>query len=282
MLREVDPTVVLTERSLAQRLGAVPERSQLELLVAVDGDGVVGRVEALLDWFVESGEKAICNVAVATTHRQRGLGTELAVTGLAHVERLGARQVITQFAESADGVRFATRHGFREGRAEAVAVLDPRSVAEEPPSGLDLRPIAEVDPHAVHRLDMEATRDMPFTGTIAAFPFDEWRRLVLDHALFAPEGSFVAFIDGEPAALSLLTADPESGRASNMFTGTLPAFRGRGLALAVKLASTRWAAANGIVQIETANDETNAPMLAVNRRLGYHPAGRHLEMVRER
>jgi hypothetical protein len=49
----------------------------------------------------------------------------------------------------------------------------------------------------------------------------------------------------------------------------------------VKLASIDWAARNGIVQLATRNDETNAPMLAINRRLGYRPAARRVEYLRD-
>jgi GNAT superfamily N-acetyltransferase len=69
---------------------------------------------------------------------------------------------------------------------------------------------------------------------------------------------------------------------ADLFTGTLPEYRGRGLALAVKLASLRWAAARGVTRVFTSNDETNAPMLAVNRRLGYRPVGRGVEYLAER
>ena len=62
-----------------------------------------------------------------------------------------------------------------------------------------------------------------------------------------------------------------------MFTGTLPQFRGRGLALAAKIATMRWAAVNGITEIVANNDDTNAGMLAVNRRLGYRPVARRVE-----
>jgi RimJ/RimL family protein N-acetyltransferase len=63
--------------------------------------------------------------------------------------------------------------------------------------------------------------------------------------------------------------------------GTLAQFRGRGLGTAAKLATIQWAAANGITQMFTTNDEANAPMLAINRRLGYTPAGRRVEYVRQ-
>jgi GNAT superfamily N-acetyltransferase len=55
----------------------------------------------------------------------------------------------------------------------------------------------------------------------------------------------------------------------------------RGLARAAKLAVIEWAAANGITRLTTTNDERNAPMLAVNRRLGYRPAGRRVEYLAE-
>jgi RimJ/RimL family protein N-acetyltransferase len=66
-----------------------------------------------------------------------------------------------------------------------------------------------------------------------------------------------------------------------MITGTSRDYRGRGLALAVKLASTHWAAANGITQIVTTNDERNAAMLAINRRLGYQHASRRVEYLKD-
>ena len=54
-------------------------------------------------------------------------------------------------------------------------------------------------------------------------------------------------------------------------TATVPEFRRQGLALAVKLAAARWAAANGYARIVTENNADNAGMLAVNGRVGYRP-----------
>jgi len=159
-------------------------------------------------------------------------------------------------------------------------VLDPRTVGQSPPAGVDLQRVADVDPRLVHAVDEAATRDMPSTEQNNAIPYEEWVGHVLEHPLFTAAGSVVAMVDGIAAALSLLTCDPETGRAANMFTGTLRDYRGRGLALAVKLGSIRWAAENGVTSIVTTNDETNAAMLAVNRRLGYRPSGRRVDYLR--
>ncbi len=154
-------------------------------------------------------------------------------------------------------------------------------MTEAPPAGVDLRPLTRVDPHDVHAVDVTATRDMPALEPPEDLPYEEWSEHVLGHPLYAPGGSFLAYVDGEPAALSLLTADLDSGRAMSWFTGTMPAFRGRGLARAAKLASIRWAAESGVTSMLTMNDETNAPMLAINRKLGYRPLVRRVEYVRE-
>jgi hypothetical protein len=52
-------------------------------------------------------------------------------------------------------------------------------------------------------------------------------------------------------------------------TGTLPAHRGRGLALLAKQHALRACAVAGIEVAFTGNDRENLPMVAVNQRLGY-------------
>ena len=57
----------------------------------------------------------------------------------------------------------------------------------------------------------------------------------------------------------------------NAGTGVIRAFRGQGLGLLMKRHSLARAAAAGITKVITQNDETNAPMLAINAKLGYEP-----------
>ena len=49
------------------------------------------------------------------------------------------------------------------------------------------------------------------------------------------------------------------------------AWRGRGIAFALKREQARRAHAAGFERITTYNDEVNAPMRAVNTRLGFEP-----------
>jgi GNAT superfamily N-acetyltransferase len=279
LAREVNPALVVTTASLAHRMRTMAATSRAQSWVAEEDGAVVGRADAFLSPFApESGDAGVA-VAVAAPHRRRGIGGALYERALAHAQELGAVRLLSHFHASDAGISFAERQGFVEVRSETESVLDPRSVTER--TDADARPLTDVEPHLAYEIDMEATHDMPATEEFEGMTYEEWAEHVLDHPLFAPEGSFVVFADGDAAALSLIVADHETGRATSMFTGTRRAFRGRGLALAAKLASIEWAARNGVTSMHTYNDETNAPMLAVNRRLGYVPSGRQVEMLKE-
>lgn len=278
LVAATSPPFPITEASWRQRHEAVPERARQRFFVAEADGRIVGRGTTGLDFMTSDG-KARISLAVLEPYRGRGIGSALHEAILDHVATLDANRVVADFMENPAGVRFAQARGYRETRAEALSILDPRSVTDEPAPDVDLRPITEVDPRVVHMLDETTTRDIPLDGTVDEIPYDEWWEHVFGNPMLKPEGSFAAFVDGHPAALSLLTADPD-GRGSNFHTGTLREFRGRGLALAVKLATTRWAAANGIASIVTTNDERNAGMLAINRRLGYRFLGRRVDYTR--
>jgi GNAT superfamily N-acetyltransferase len=276
LLLTTNPTAVTNTDEWLHRRRTIPERAQLFSRVADDDDRIVGLVEAGLNFF-GSGDVASLAVRVDPEHRTRGIGGELYALGLEHVRDLGAKEATTMFDESEAGVAFATVRGWHEVRAEMLAGVDPRAVTDEPDPSIELVPAAELDPRELHRIDEQATRDMPAFEAVTDIDYDEWLGFVWNNPLFTREGSFGAVVDGEVAAVSLLLVNTDVGRGVNMFTGTAREHRGRGLAYAVKLATTRWAAAHGVTQVVTTNDETNAPMIAVNRRLGYLPLGRRVE-----
>ncbi len=278
LAREANPLAVVNAEALAHRLRTLPETSSPRTWVAEADGGVVGVASAFLSIFAPSSGDAGVHVTVAAAHRRRGVGSALYDRALAHLRELRVERALTHFHANDEGIAFAEHRGFVEARSETEAVLDPRTVTER--TGVDARPMTDVDPRHAYEIDIESTHDMPATEEFEGMTYDDWAEHVLDHPLFSREGSFVVFDGGEAAALSLLIVDHETGRATSMFTGTRRAFRGRGLALAAKLASVEWAAANGITSMHTYNDETNAPMLAVNKRLGYEPAGRQVEMVK--
>jgi GNAT superfamily N-acetyltransferase len=154
-----------------------------------------------------------------------------------------------------------------------VSVLRLDKVEARPivvPEGVRLIPLVELDErlHELYHLAMVAYGDLPDGGRDAEQSFEEWLRDDLGIPELDFHGSLVAEIDGRLAALSFMTTDGLD-RAENDFTGTHPDFRGRGLATLVKRATIEWARGRGIREIWTGNDGENAPMLAINRKLGY-------------
>jgi RimJ/RimL family protein N-acetyltransferase len=112
--------------------------------------------------------------------------------------------------------------------------------------------------------------------------YETWRRLTWDNPECDRELGTVAVADGAPVGISFLETDRATGRAVNVGTGVIPAFRGRGLGLLMKQVSLTRAAAAGITRVITQNDDTNAPMVAINERLGYRPFSTGHSWVLER
>jgi hypothetical protein len=77
--------------------------------------------------------------------------------------------------------------------------------------------------------------------------------------------------DGEPVAFAIVVGAREADRAGAQMTGVRADRRGRRLAQAVKIASLHRARAAGYSTMLAANDVGNAPMLAINRKLGFEP-----------
>ena len=80
-----------------------------------------------------------------------------------------------------------------------------------------------------------------------------------------------ANLDFEPEEqrrkLSLSLARPTV--AMHDMTGVKRAWRGRGIAGALKRAEIAWAKENGYTRLETQNEERNEPILRLNERHGY-------------
>jgi GNAT superfamily N-acetyltransferase len=54
-------------------------------------------------------------------------------------------------------------------------------------------------------------------------------------------------------------------------TAVKRAWRGRGIARALKAAEINWALANGYAELHTSNEERNTPIKRLNAGLGYRP-----------
>ena len=212
---------------------------------------------------------------VRADRRRTGIGAELWATVERHLLGHGARRLVCPADDDEPaGGSFLAARGFRPGRRDVQSRLDPRTVEPvQPPPGVELVRLGELAERSREVFEVYAAgeADVPTEEAGTNMSFEEWAYETLGNPDLSREGSFVALVDGRPAALTFLLREGESDRATNEMTATLLAYRGRGLATLAKVATSRWAAEHGLRAIYTTNDETNAPMLAVNRKLGYVP-----------
>lgn len=249
--------------------------TDVELVVAVDGTdagsaaAAVGRT---------SPDVCLAFVTVLPDHRGRGAGTALfqAVSSWAREHGLGE---VETFAESDDdeSIAFAERRGFVERSREVGLELDVRSARPEdvaPPDGVQIVTLLERPDlaAAAFEVELEASPDVP--------GYEDWtpppRKLWVETHMFGPgtppDGVVLALSGEEVVGYARLRIRPGGTRASHAMTGVKRAWRGRGVASALKRAQIAWAKANGIETLETTNEVRNEPMRRLNERLGYREA----------
>jgi len=276
------PESIVTEEGMRHSLGAVPATAE-QALFAFDEGEILGWATAGRSWWVAAPDAGILTIAVEPSRRGERIGSALAEAADAHLARLGIRTTRAGSLDEPAARALARRRGFRELGAATVSAVDPRTVEPLPvPPGVQLVPFAELDdPAPVYELDLEVSKDIP-NEEYDAVELDQWIAELWKTPLVDEDASLAAFVDGRLAAVTMIRVDRPSGRAKNNLAGVRAPYRGRGLAKIIKSHSLRRAAELGATIALTDNDETNAPMLAVNTRLGYRPYARRLEWERTR
>ena len=286
LLDIVDPDGVHTVAGFRYRMEtAQPAQRTRSWKAEQDGD-IVGWAGAGLDPFSSDQGRAFTRVAVHPDHRGRGLGGSLWSEVSRHLDEIGAARTVTFSRSEATAKHFAEARGFTLVGTDTSSALDPRTLPEppEPPEGVEVRALQSFthDPEPVYRADADSVRDEPGPFDFSNFTFDVWQRHTWNHPDCDREIGAAVVIHGTVVATTFVYCDRDSGRATNGGTGVMRAYRGRGLGLLVKQHSLARAAELGITSVVTQNDDTNAPMLAINRRLGYQPFGAGHSWVLER
>lgn len=284
-VREVDPGDARAAESWASAvMQAVPfvlatgESVQLHAghhphAVALHEGRVVG-VARVRDQTADDGS---CGLLLGVLPRERGAGTGSALMRwtLDRANRFGAERLTGATEETGDVPAMVTHWGFRLGGRSRISWVDARDVPPPdvlgdrlPSSDLDLVPVEAAGPEAVWECHQATIVDDPsgfgHPVPLPTYLEEEWHdpllRHDLSHAVVDPAGKVAAF--------SLLRVAGRRGWSS--MTGVHPAHRRRGLSLAVKAATLRAAARAGVHRCSTGNSADNAPVLALNSRLGYH------------
>jgi mycothiol synthase len=219
------------------------------------------------------------SITVLSGHRRHGAGTALyrAVSGWC-ADR-GLEAIETQVEEDDEASReHARRRGFTETERFGDMVLELPGLnlpPDAPPPGIEVVSWAERPELArgIYDVAVEAYPDMPGGESDEMEPFEAWLAHDMAGSGDLPEATFVALAGSEVvgyAKFSLTAAQPTV--AFHDTTGVKRAWRGRGIAGALKRAQVAWAKARGYERLVTANEMRNEPIRRLNARLGYREA----------
>jgi mycothiol synthase len=213
--------------------------------------------------------------------RRRGIGSALFAAASDAARAGGKTGFQTELSEAyPDGHRFLANRGFVETDRNKMVRLDLAGLAPpdvQAPAGVRIVTLGERPDlvSGVHAVALDAFPDIPSedepiaVGSLEAFVARDVDRPGI------PAGAFFIAVDelsGDVAGYASLSyAAGTATVAYHDMTAVRRAYRGRGIATALKRATIAWAIEHGLEALDTGNDEDNAPMRAVNHALGYQP-----------
>jgi len=217
-------------------------------------------------------------VTVLARQRRRGAGSALYMAISAWAAGRGLSELeVAVLDNDPESLAFARRRGFVRERCELGAVLRLAEITPpgvEPPAGVEIMTWADRPELAsgMYEVALEAEPDIPGSEDDEVEPFGDWLAHDMQGSGDRPEATFVAVAGQEVvgyAKFSLTAAQPAI--AHHDLSAVKRAWRGRGVARALKAAQVNWAFANGYTELRTRNEVRNEPIRRLNARFGYRP-----------
>ncbi|MBZ0317234.1 MAG: GNAT family N-acetyltransferase [Anaerolineae bacterium] len=283
LLTLVDPqpitAAMLHEWDRRQAEGQIRRRA-----VATTGDGAIVAYSIVLHEGWKPTGRFLLWLMVDPAARHQGIGLQVYDEALQFAKQQGAQVLESEVRDNEPtALQFAHQRGFEIERHVYRSVLPLAHFDDGPFAGAIEKVeaqgirfttlLAEGDTETarrkLHTLNYQTSADDP-ANTSGKFPdFDEFNQIISGGAWFNPAGQILA-VDGNKY-VGLAAVGTFEHTMHNMMTGVDREYRGRGIAQALKLLTVYYAQAMGADAITTDNDSQNAPMLAINHRMGYIP-----------
>jgi GNAT superfamily N-acetyltransferase len=272
----------------------VPEGMHNEQWVAEQDGRIVGYVLVEQSWWSKTPGVFEGKIRVDPECWRQGIGGRLYDHLLRRVTELDAQKLYSGIREGDEHAeRFVSQRGFTPtGRSQRMSRLDVHRATMDgydgleeqlERSGLQVKTVADAGPddeESLYDLDSLSALDVPSSEPFEPAPFEIWLQDALTSPGSSSAWSWVALDGKQPVGVAFLRRQGENA-AFNSYTGVHPAYRGRGVARALKKKTIEWARENGVDFIYTGNDIANQRMLSINIRLGYQPLPASVEVVKQ-
>lgn len=256
-----------------------------------DDTGRIAGVGQVIYSTTNDPESFRIRVVVDPANRRQGLGSLICEEAQRYILALGGRRISTfVWDHCTEGVRFAERHGYIHNGASYISVLDVAGFDEArfagviehvQAQGITFTTLANFGDTEEARRKCFETNNRTMTpafdgaGSHTWPSFEVFTQRVCESSWYRADGQIVAIdqATGEWIGLGSIGIETDGVTALNAFTGVDPCYRGRDIALALKLLGVRCARRHGCATLRANNATLNAPMLAINNKMGYARLG---------
>jgi mycothiol synthase len=270
--RAVDPDAQPTLVSMRHTLATFPHA--VYLLARRDG-AAVGCAYAGCFPGTENEAFMYANVSVVAGARRQGVGGALLRELSAHArdaEKTGFTIEVEE--DDAESLGWVERRGFEEVERQKgleLVLADVPPLEPEPPEGVVVVPRAAEHERGMYEVGLEAGKDIPGLDADHEPSFEQWRSFEIERPSRRPELAFVALADGQVVGFASADVFGESDTGWHGLTAVARAWRGRGVATALKRSQIEAARRLGLRRLMTESEERNQPMRRLNEKLGYRP-----------
>lgn len=278
-----------TAEEEAHEDAGMPEGSIIEQFVAIDLTGhPVGFAKAHRYPNTKVG-KFYVNVVVDPAVRQTGIGSAL-LSQIEQVARTAGGDYFLGDVRDDDAASraFAERRGYQVQRHGYYSSLDLTAwdgarfagvIEQVQASGIRLVTM-DREPDAESKLYEMMSRtmiDIPGYEGTSFMSRETWQNFLIGPG---GPGRVIIAVDGDRFVGVTMLHPAEEGTLYTPHTSVDRAYRGRQIALALKLSTIEMALAEGAKSLTTGNDSNNIGMLKVNQKLGYIPAAGSYDMAK--
>lgn len=121
----------------------------------------------------------------------------------------------------------------------------------------------------LYELDSKTDGDTPGSEFWNIGGYEEYVARTKGSHGFSLAGIHLALQGDQWVGVNIVVDSPKEGEMATAYTGVLREFRGKGVAQVLKVIGIQRAQSLGAGVMVTNNDERNAPMLAINKKLGF-------------